>query len=150
MVATNFWRQTSSLRFSVECIRYCEWMQSICYSTRDSWVAIVGDFVEVLRAERRMVWPQWLPLSTSIISISHRRLLWAFTTVSVTVIHKVGLNKIRIVNCMFLPSTKIDVKKINACNLVGRWLHAMHIYALMLVQLISTAVDGTTLALHSV
>jgi len=31
-------------------------------------------------------------LSTSIVSISHRRLLWAFTTVSVTVIDKVGLD----------------------------------------------------------
>jgi len=35
----------------------------------------------------------------------------AFTTISVTVIHKVGLDKIRIVNCMFLPSAKFDVRK---------------------------------------
>ena len=78
---------------------------------RDSWVAIVGGCVEVLRAERRMVWPRWLPLSTSIISTSLCRLLLAFTAVSVTVIHKVGLDKLWIVNCMFLPSAKFDVKK---------------------------------------
>jgi len=36
---------------------------------------------------------------------------------SVTVIHKVDLDKIRIVNCMFLPSAKFDVKK-----MVVTWL----------------------------
>jgi len=30
---------------------------------------------------------------------------------SLTVIHKVGLDKIQIVNCMFLLSVKFDVKK---------------------------------------
>ena len=87
---------------SVFCYR--EWKRSICCSASDSWVAIVGGFVEVLRAERRMVWPRWLPLSTSIVSIYHRRLLLAFNTVSVTVIHKAGLDKLRIVNCMFLAT----------------------------------------------
>ena len=43
-------------------------------------------------------------------------ILQLFSTV--TVIHQVGLDKIRIVNCMFLPSAKFDVK--NAYNLVGR------------------------------
>jgi len=31
--------------------------------------------------------------------------------VSVTVIDKVGLDKMRVVNCIFLPSAKFDVKK---------------------------------------
>jgi len=67
--------------------------------------------------------------------------------VSVTVIHQVGLDTIRIVNCMFLPSAKFDVKK-----MLITWSEEDRTpcIALMLVQLISTAVDGTTRALHSV
>jgi len=80
-------------------------------------------------------------------SISHRTLLWAFIIISVTVIDKVGLDTIRIVNCTFLPSAKIDIKK---CLYPGRKMTACHAYALMFVQLISKAVDGTTLVLHSV
>jgi len=111
MVATTFWHQTSSLQFGVGCV-LSSWVKRSTYcSTRDSWVETVGAFVEVLRAERRMVQPRWLPLSTSIISVSHHRFPWASTTVSVTAIDKVGLNKMRIVNCMFLPSAKFDVKK---------------------------------------
>ena len=65
------------------------------------------------------------PLSNSIVSVSHRRLPWAFNyTVSVTVINKVGLDKLGIVNCMLLPSAKFDVK--NACNLVRQLPHAVH------------------------
>ena len=109
MVATNFWRQTSSLWFGVLCYR--QWKWSICCSARDSWVAIVGSFVEVLHAERKMFWSRWLQLSTSIISVICCRLPWAFITVSVTVINKEGLGKMRIVNWMFLPSAKLDVKK---------------------------------------
>jgi len=47
---------------------------------------------------------------------------------------------------MFLPSTKFDVKKYIAWSEDDR----TPCIALMLVQLISTAVNGTTLALHSV
>ena len=36
----------------------------------------------------------------------YHRLPWAFTTVSVTVINKIGLDKMQIVNCMFLPSAE--------------------------------------------
>jgi len=78
---------------------------------------------------------------------SHRRLLWAFTTVSATVIDEVGLDKIRIMNATFLLCAKKDVKK---CLYLGGKMTACHAYALMLVQLITTAVDGTTLVLHSV
>jgi len=62
-------------------------------------------------------------------------------------LYKVGLDNIRIVNCTFLPSAKIDVKK---CLYPGRKMTARHAYVLMLVQLISTAVDDTTLVLYSV
>ena len=48
---------------------------------------------------------------------------------------------------MFSPSAKFDVKK----YLQPDWTTtACHAYALMLVQLISTATDGTNLILHSV
>jgi len=76
----------------------------------------VGALVEVLCAERRTVWPWWLPLSTSIVSVSHRRLPWAFTKVSVTVIDKVGLDKIRTVLYV------LTIRKIWLQKMLVTWL----------------------------
>ena len=59
--------------------------------------------------------------SIDIVSISHRRIPRAFTTVSVTVIDEVGFDKMRIVNCMFLHSEKFDIKK---CLRPGRTMTA--------------------------
>ena len=111
MVATNFWRQTASLQFRVGCVLLSWAKQNTCCSARDSWVATVGAFVEVQHAERRMVWLQWLPLSTPIVSVSHHGLTWAFNTFSVTVIDKAGRDKMWIVNCIFLLSATFDIQK---------------------------------------
>ena len=50
------------------------------------------------------------PVTSTIVSVSHHKLPWAFTMVSVTVINKVGIDKMQIVNCMFVPTAKCDVK----------------------------------------
>ena len=41
-------------------------------------------------------------------SVSHHKLPPAFATAPVTVIDKVGLDEMQIVNCMFLPSANLD------------------------------------------
>jgi len=83
-----------------------------------------------------------LTLVTS--AFNFHRLPWAFTTVSVFVIDKVGLNIMQIVNCTSLPSAKFDIKK-----MLVTWSDD-DCMPLMIVQLISTAADGTSLVLHSV
>ena len=75
----------------------------------------VGTFVEVLRAERRMGWPRWLPLSTSIVSISHHRLPWLSLRSPSLLSTRQNVNR----ELYVLTICKI------ACNLVRRWPHAI-------------------------
>ena len=46
---------------------YREWKQSTCCSARESWVATVSAFVEVVHAEKGMIQLWWVPILTSII-----------------------------------------------------------------------------------
>ena len=85
-----------------------------------------------------------------IVSVSHHRLPWAFTTVSITVIDKVGnANRelyVLIISRQNLTSKMLVTWSDDDCTLCI----CPKAYALMLMQLISTAADGTSLVLHSV
>jgi len=86
VVATNVWHQASP-QFSVGCVLYHEWKWSTCCSAREVWVATF--FVKVIQS---MVWPWWLPLSTFIVSVSHRCLPWDLCH---SCQQSIGLNKMQ-------------------------------------------------------
>ena len=138
MVATNFWHQ-NLLYGSVWGVFYRERKRSICCSARDSWVATVGAFVKVQHAERgwfdssdfHFRLPSFLSPTIDLPGLSIRSLS-LLSTRQVTI--KCESRTVYSYHLQNLTSK-------NACN---------HTYALMLVQLISTAANNTTLVLHSV
>ena len=87
MVVTNSWCQKSQ-QFSVGVYCYHEWKRSNWWcSARESWVARVGTCFWSSTCMLKEG-SHWISLLNSIVFVSHHKLPWAFTMVSVTAIDK--------------------------------------------------------------